>query len=102
MEREQILKAIKELPEIPVGKYPIEDHEIFEGNKYGGHFKFTQNFIQTPRGKISFYTLSVSGILGESRAKIIEDFTQVLGEPDQLIYDKSMGPHFVAWLIPTL
>lgn len=102
MERDEIIRAVSGLPELPVFKYPIADREIFEGDDHEGHFTLTRNFARLPNGqKISFYSLSVSGILPASRTRIIQDFTLALGEPAlPPEYDEKLGTHRVSWLIP--
>ena len=81
MDREQIISGTSFLPKIPAGKIP-EDHEIFEGDDAGAHFKFTKNKADSPQGIISFNMLSVSGV-NEAKERIIKDFIEVFGEPTE-------------------
>lgn len=99
MDKDRISEEVGKLPEIPADKYPIADDEIWEADEHGGHFKLTRNYIEVGKIKLSFLTLSVSGILGSSRERIIDDFTDAFGKPDQLFYDDSNGVHFVSWLV---
>lgn len=97
MDKDRIVEQVGRLPEIPASKYPIEDDEIFEGNEYGAHFKFTRNFMQVPGIRITFNTLSISGTR-DAKDKIIQDFIDALGEPPGG-WMKVPGVEFVSWLI---
>lgn len=96
MERDEIVQRSTGLPAIHPEKI-AEDHEIWEGNEAGAHFKITRNYIpQAP--SIKFYVLSVSG-RKRGREKIISDFKSVFGEPrsDQYTLARTPGVYFIAW-----
>lgn len=99
MDKDRILNESSLLPEIPTNKYPIKDDEIFEGNEYGAHFKFTRNFMQVPGTgiRVTFNTLSVSGTR-DAKNRIIHDFIEAFGEPPGE-WMRTEGTEFVSWLI---
>ena len=95
MEREEILRRSKDLPTIHPAKI-AEDHEIWEGNEEGAHFKITRNYVpEAP--SVKFYTLSFSGPK-RGRERIISGFKEVFGEPDdQYTVPQVPGVHFLSW-----
>lgn len=95
MEREEIIKRTRNLP----ASHPeriAEDHEIWEGNEEGAHFKITRNYVpQVPT--LKFYVLSLSGEK-RGREKIISDFKSVFGEPDsQYTLPQTPSIYFLSW-----
>ncbi|QQG43224.1 MAG: hypothetical protein HYW45_03415 [Candidatus Daviesbacteria bacterium] len=98
MEQDQIVKGITSLPEIPPYKIP-EDHEIFEGVENGATFMLTKASLDTDKGRIVFWSLSVSGDQ-KGREGLIRDFSQVLGEPSTN-NPHPINPHIqmLSWLI---
>jgi len=95
VEREEIIRRTGNLPIIHPEKI-AEDHEIWEGNEVGAHFKITRNYLpQAPF--INFYVLSLSGVR-RGREKIISDFKSVFGEPDsQYTLPQTPGVYFLSW-----
>lgn len=95
MEREEIIRRTRNLP----ASHPeriAEDHEIWEGDEEGAHFKIARNFVpQAPY--LKFYVLSVSGETS-GREKIISDFISAFGEPNSQ-YQVPGLPHiyFLSW-----
>ena len=95
MEREEIIEKSRNLPAIHPEKI-AEDHEIWEGNEPGAHFKFTKNYLpQVPVRK--FYVLSVAG-KKRGRERIISDFKSVFGEPErQYTLPRVPAVYFLSW-----
>ena|SRR3989338_9258035 len=97
MDIEAIRISVADLPSIPLGKI-AEDHEIWEGNDGGAHFKITRQPM--PIINRDFLALSVSGEPAD-RQKIIDDFVVALGEPTDRSVVPEVAKHIdmVAWLV---
>jgi len=78
MDRDPILRLTKNLPPLSPHEIP-QDHQIWEGNQGGAHFKITRNRLP-PHADFEFYTLSVSGVEND-RNQLVSDFISALGEP---------------------
>lgn len=95
MEKEQIIEIIRNLPRKVVGELS-EDHQIFEGNQDGAHFKITKEIVPVS-GNLAIYSLSVSGNVS-SKDKIISEFITVLGKPIGISSPEDFpGIDFVIW-----
>lgn len=95
MEKEEILRRTKDLPTIVMGNV-AEDHQIWEGNEGGTHFKITKEIIPIPKGPM-MYALSVSGD-ERYKARLISDFENALGKPATRNTDPRLpGIEFVLW-----
>lgn len=98
MKKEKILHRIRNLPTKLVGEMP-EDHQIFEGNKFGAHFKVTKELI--PVADLIIYSLSVSEEDSVSRNKLIGEFIAIFGPSFSRQEFASMpGIDFVVWEAP--
>jgi hypothetical protein len=80
VEKEEILQRTKNLPAIVMGNI-AKDHQIWEGNEGGAHFKITKEIPSSLIGKVpTVYALSVSG--NESgKIHLISDFENAFGKP---------------------
>lgn len=91
-----ILAKAKGLPVFLTGR-EARDEEIWEGNEAGVHFKLTKEAIALISDSPIILMLSVSGPEA-SRKKIISDFIDVLGNPqNQFTLHEVPGVYYVAW-----
>ena len=95
MDEKKLRKALSQLPVIPVGTI-ANDHQIIEGNEDSAHYKITK---ETPSNfpSLTLYSLSISGS-SESRKRLIDCFTEVLGPPLNRFQSKVLpGIDFICW-----
>lgn len=96
-EREEILRRVNKLSLFLTGRI-AKDNEIWEGDEYGAHFKFTKEALfLSPKSPI-VYSLSISGP-GPAKIKIVSDFVKALGEADNTFTLAEVpGVYYAAWI----
>lgn len=95
-EKDEIVKNLSALLPRVIGRgSETKAQETWEGNEYGAKFMVTRERFSLHPIDTTFYCLSVSGRLRESRLKVIEDFTKALGHPTDA--DFLRNSHFCMW-----
>jgi len=97
MERDEILRGVTEIPACQLGNIAA-DNEIWEGQDGRAHFKVTRRYFGV-RIDLELVMMSVSG-LPDERKRVINEFTEVLGAPDEVSVRDGYGHVDTAsWLI---
>lgn len=96
---EEIIREIVVLlPEVPAGKYPLEDNEKFTTYRYNTQLILTKSIVSlADSSKVSFLGFSVSG-KAEDKEKVVQEFIQTLGEPNANVPSTDPeGVDFLSW-----